>query len=162
MFALPFFLALLLAVSAAHKLFAHERLGIAAAKLVGVQPAFGPVFSFGAAALETVAAISLLSAESRLIGCAIAALLWTTYAALLARRIGRRLDCGCSFGRGEKPITLGIASRAAGLAVIAVVAGILPSAPFAIQSLFAAAGFLVLYLALDELLAIPEPEWRHG
>lgn len=162
MFALSLFLALVLAVSAAHKLLAPERLAMAAAKLAGIQPAAGALLSFAAAALEIVAALALLFAESRIIGCAIAALLWAGYAILLARRIGTRLDCGCSFGGGEKPVTPAIASRAAGLAVVAIVAGILPSAPFSIQSLFAAAGFLALYLALDELLAIPEPAWRHG
>lgn len=160
--AISLFLALVLAVSAAHKLLAPERLAIAAARLAGVQPVVGPLLSLAAAALEMVAALALLFAESRIIGCAIAALLWAAYAVLLARRIGTRLDCGCSFGRGEKPVTFGIISRAAGLAVIAVAAGIVPSGPFTIQSLFAAVGLLVLYLAHDELLAIPEPAWRYS
>jgi len=30
------------------------------------------------------------------------------------------------------------------------------------ESLFAGLGFLALYFALDELLAIPQPAWRHG
>ena len=32
----------------------------------------------------------------------------------------------------------------------------------AMESLFAGLGLLALYFALDELLAIPQPAWRHG
>jgi Methylamine utilisation protein MauE len=162
MLALPLFLSLLLALSAAHKLSAPERAGVAAAKLAGAQTAFGAPLGYAAAAIEAAAALALLFAESRLVGAVLAAMLWTAYAVLLTRRIGTRLDCGCSFGRGEKPVSPALVARAAALAVLAGVAAVLPVSPFSPETLFAASGFLALYLALDALLAIPHPAWRHG
>ena len=162
MAAVYIFLALVLAMSLGHKLAAPDRLGAAAARLAGVRPATGPLLSFGAAAFEGVATLALLFEETRVLGACLAAALWVAYAMLLWKRRGQTLDCGCSFGRREKPVTASLAARAAGLAAIAVTVTFFPTAPFEIESVFAGLGFLILYLALDELLAIPQPAWRHG
>ncbi len=162
MLALPLCLSLLLALSAAHKVSAPERTGRAAAKLAGVQAALGAPLGLAAAAVEGAAALALLFAETRLVGAVLAAILWSAYASSLARQVGKRLDCGCSFGRGEKPVTPALVVRAAALALLAGIAATLPPSPFSIETLFAAFGFLTLYLALDALLAIPHPAWRHG
>lgn len=162
MAAVAIFLALVLALSSAHKLVAPERLGVAAARLAGARPANGPLLSFGAAAIEGTAALALLFQETRIVGACLAAGLWTAYAAVLWRRRGQSLDCGCSFGKRERPVKLSIVARAGGLAAIALAIVPMTRAPIEIGSLFAGLGFFALYLALDELLAIPQPAWRHG
>lgn len=162
MAAITIFLALVLALSSGHKLVAPERLGAAAARLAGTRPAFGPLFSFGAAALEGTAALALLFADTRIAGACIAAGLWASYAVLLWQHMGMSLDCGCSFGRREKPVTFSLVARSAALIALAAIVALIPREPFEAEWLFAGLGFFALYFALDELLAIPQPAWRHG
>ena len=160
---LALFLALLLTVSAGHKIVAHQRLGGAAARLAGVPPSLGPVLSNAAAAVELAAALALLFPGTRPIGAGIATAIWFVYALLLARRIGSRLDCGCSLKRSEKPITALHPARAALLAASAGLVAILPPpAASTLLTPFAAAALLALYFAADELLAIPRPAWSEG
>lgn len=158
--ALPIFLALVLATASAHKLARRERLAVATAKLTGLPLATGAVASLGAAAVEGVAALALLLPETRAIGALVAAVLWTGYAGLLVRNIGRSLDCGCSFGAREKPVGAALVAKAGGLAILALIVGLTTPAPVTVDAPFAALGFLALYLALDELLAIPSAAWR--
>ena len=159
---LALFLALLLAVSAGHKIVAHQRLGEAAARLAGVPQSLGPVVSNAAAAVELAAALALLFPGTRPIGALIAAVLWSGYALLLARRIGSRLDCGCSLKRSEKPITALHPARAGLLAAFAVLVAFVPATPATLLTPFAAAALLALYFAADELIAIPRPAWSEG
>lgn len=159
---LALFLALLLAVSAVHKIVARDRLGEASARLAGVSQSLGPVISNAAAAIELAAALALLFPDTRPIGALIAAVLWSGYALLLARRIGSRLDCGCSLKRGEKPITALHPARAALLAAFAVLVAFVPATPATLLTPFAAAALLALYFAADELIAIPRPAWSKG
>ncbi len=159
---LALFLALLLAVSAGHKIVAHQRLGEAAARLAGVPQSLGPLVSNAAAAVELAAGLALLFPGTRPIGALIAAVLWSGYALLLARRIGSRLDCGCSLKRSEKLITTLYPARAALLAAFAILVAFLPAPPATLLTPFAAAALLALYFAADELIAIPRPAWSEG
>lgn len=156
------FLALILLLSSGHKLAAPDRLGAAAARLAGAPSATGLLLSIGAAAFEGAAALALLFEEARVAGASLAAVLWAAYAVLLWQRRGQTLDCGCSFGSREKPVTISMVARAAGLAAIAMTVIFYPKAPFEVESLFAGLGFFTLYVALDELLAVPQPSWRLG
>lgn len=160
MAALSLFLALVLALAAAHKLLKRDRLATAAARLTGLPLSTGALVSLAAAALETVAAIALLLPGTQPIGAAIAALLWLGYAALLASHLGQSLDCGCSLGVREKPVSALLVARATGLAALALLVAFAPTAAPTIETPFAALAFLALYLALDELLALPRPSWR--
>ena len=159
---LALFLALLLAVSAGHKIVAHQRLGEAVARLAGLPQSLGPVVSNAAAAVEFAAALALLFPGTRPIGAGIAAAIWFAYALLLARRIGSRLDCGCSLKRSEKPITALHPARASLLAASAGLVAVLPPAASTLLTPFAAAALLALYFAADELLAIPRPAWSES
>lgn len=160
MAAIALFCALVLGLSAAHKIMASERTGAAAARLAGVPLVQGRILSFAAAATEGAGAIALLFSETRPLGAGLGAALWAAYAVLLWRQRGRSLDCGCSFGRREKKVGLSTVARPAGLAVLAVAAALLPSAVVTVEAIFSALAFFVLYLALDELMAIPQPAWR--
>ncbi len=153
---------MVLAMAAVHKLLAQERLATAAAQLAGMPLIYGQILSFSAASIEGVAAVALLFQETRVLGASLAAALWSGYAYLLWRRRGQSLDCGCSFGKREKPVANSSIARAAGLAVLAIGPIISPTDSFTVESVFAALGFVTLYLALDELMAIPKPAWRHG
>ena len=160
--AVSLFLAFVLAMSAVHKVMAPERLGESAARLAGVPLVDGQMLSFTAAAIEMAAAVALVFVDSRFVGGLLAAGLWSAYAALLWRMRGRVLDCGCSFGRQEGAVGLFAISRAAGLAAIAMIPILLPGGSVNVISVFAGLAFLALYLALDALLAIPHPHWRHA
>jgi hypothetical protein len=162
MAAVAIFLAIVLGMSAVHKFVAPERLGTAAAQLAGVPRVYGQMLSFSAAAIEGVAAVALLFQETRILGASLALGLWAGYAVLLWLRRGQSLDCGCSFGKREKPVGLSAIVRVACLAVLGMVSIMLPMEPVTVASLFAGLGFTALYLALDELMAIPQPAWRHG
>ncbi|MDP3748084.1 MAG: MauE/DoxX family redox-associated membrane protein [Phenylobacterium sp.] len=160
MAALALFLALVLALSAGHKLLERERLAAAATRLAGVDGAIGPALSLAAAAIEGAAALALVLPGLQPLGGAIAALLWTTYGLALWRRRGMSLDCGCTFAARQKPVDGPAVARAAALAGLALAVAAAPSAPFSIETPFAALALLALYLAFGELAAIPATQKR--
>lgn len=160
MAALALFLALVLALSAGHKLIERDRLGVAAARLAGVDGAIGAVLSLAAAAIEGAAALALVLPGLQPLGGAIAALLWSVYTLALWRRRGMSLDCGCTFAAREKPVDGVAVARAAALAGLALAVAAAPSDPISIETPFAALALLALYLALGELAAIPAPQKR--
>lgn len=160
MAALALFLALVLALSAGHKLLERERLGAAAARLAGVDGAIGPALSLAAAAIEGAAALALVLPGLQPLGGAITALLWSVYALALWRRRGMSLDCGCTFATQEKPVDGLTVARAVALAGLALAVAAAPSAPFSIETPFAGLALLALYLASGELAAIPAPQKR--
>lgn len=160
MSALPVFLALVLAIAAVHKLAKRDRLATATSRLTGLPLSSASLVSQAAAAVEGLAALALLFAETRTLGGTIAATLWLGYAILLSRRFGQSLDCGCSLGQREKPVSAALVARAFGLSGLALIAAFAPHEAFSVETPFAALGFLALYLALDELLALPRPAWR--
>lgn len=160
MAALPFFLAMLLTASAAHKAMARDRLAGAAALLVGTGAQAGSLLLIAAGAVEGVAACCLLAPPLREAGALIAALLWGGYATLLWRRRGQSLDCGCDWVARERPVGSAQIARPLLLAALALVVAASPPAAFTLDAPFAAAALLALYLAAAELLAIPQPAWR--
>lgn len=160
MTALSLFLALLLMGSAAHKALARDRMAMVAARLTGLHTQ-GLLALIGAGCLELTAAAMLLAPALRPTGAIIAAGIWLAYAAALLRQRGRTLDCGCDLVAREKPVDWPLIARPALLALLAALVSTLPTADgFALDTPFAAAGLLALYLGASELLAIPHPRWR--
>jgi len=160
MFELAIFLAMVLAISATHKLARPERISIAMAKLSGMSPSVASTVVYGVAALEFLAATALLFAQSRAIGAIFAALIWFAYGIALLRKSGTSLDCGCDFSTREKPIGAFDILRACGLSALAVLVTLMPATTATIITPFAIFGFLALYLAMGELAAIPKPQER--
>lgn len=152
---LTLFLALLLAVSAGHKLVERARLAPVAARLTGAPAPLGPVLLLAAAAVEALAALSLLAAPAP-IGGALAAALWTTYALALWRRRGERLDCGCDLVRRERPVGTGTSLRPATLAALALIQLAAPGPVWTAEAPFAALALLALWFAASELSALPQ------
>lgn len=152
------FLALVLAVAAGHKLLDRERLAASAATLTGAPRALGATVSLAAAAYEAAAALSLVLPATRHAGAILAALLWLAYGTALWRRLGSRLDCGCTFAARVKPVDRFSVMRAFGLAALAGAVLLAPAVPVTILALFAALGFLALYLALGEVMSITKFE----
>lgn len=151
---LSLFLALVLAMAACHKLIDRDRLAASAAALTGAPVALGAVISLAAAAYEAVVALALLFPATRLAGAVLAAVLWSTYGVALMRRVGATLDCGCSFAARAKPVDAFAVLRAFTLAALAMSVLLNPTMPLTLLSPFAALGFLALYLALGEVMAI--------
>lgn len=160
MFELAIFLAMVLAISATHKLARPERISIAMAKLSGISTSLASTAVYGVAALEFLAATALLFAQSRAIGATFAALIWFAYGIALLRKFGTSLDCGCDFSTREKPIGAFDILRAFGLSLLAVLVTLMPATTATIITPFAIFGFLTLYLAMGELAAIPKPQER--
>src|SRR5690606_20059382 len=149
------FLAIVLAVAAAHKLVERTRLTRAAAGLLRVAPALAIPATMAAAAVEFAAALALLFPASRPAGALLAALLWAGYAAALtaARRRGDGgLDCGCDFGARKGGIGRFAVARALALAAAALVLCLSPTegGSIDIQSIFAALAFVALLFAAGE------------
>lgn len=155
MAALLLFLALLLAISAMHKLAARERLSVSAARLAGLPAALGPALLLAAATIEGLAAAALLTPSLHRAGAIAAAGLWGLYAAALAARRGAVLDCGCDLVRRERPVGPFAIARAALLAAAALLVAVLPPAALTIEAPFAALALLALYAAAAELAALP-------
>lgn len=160
MFELVIFLAIVLVISAAHKLARPERMSLAMAKLSGLRTGVASTAVFGVAALEFLAATALLFAQSRTIGATFAALIWFAYGIALLRKSGTSLDCGCDFSAREKPIGAFDILRAFGLSFLAVLVIQVPATMASIITPFVIFGFLALYLAMGELAAIPKPQER--
>jgi hypothetical protein len=155
---LSFFLALVLAGSAGHKALAHERMALAAARLLGLRASLGILALIAAGVVEGAAALCLLVPALHGAGVAMAVALWAVYAIALARHRGETLDCGCDLVARSRKIGAAHILRPAALALLALI----PSTPFDITALFAGLGLLALYVALGELLSIPHPAWRHS
>jgi hypothetical protein len=155
MAALGLFLALLLALSAGHKLVARAALAPVAARLAGAAPVLGLPLLLTAAATEALAAMALLVPGLAAVGALGAAGLWSLYAVALWRRRGQALDCGCDLVRRVRPVTPAMAARPLLLASAAVAVALLPAAPFTLETPFAALALLALWLAAAELAALP-------
>lgn len=159
MAAITLFLALLLLVSAAHKLIERPRLALAAARLAGVDARQGLLLLAVSGALEGVAALALLIPQAHAAGVALAVLVWGAYGLALFRHRGQTLDCGCDLAAREKPVGVFVIVRPlvlaglAGLTLLAPGAGLVggwtPDAPFAALAL------LALTFAGAELAGLP-------
>lgn len=154
MLSVAIFLAAVLATSAAHKALGRRRLGPATATLVGAPPMWGELLLAAAGAVEALAAVALLVPSLRIGGALAAAAVWSAYSLALARRRGAVIDCGCDFAGRPKPVDRVAILRPALLAISALAVAIAPSAPWTIDTPFAAAGFLALWFASAELAAI--------
>ena len=149
------FLASVLILSALHKVVQPARMAQALAKLSGVPTGLASSAILCVASVEFLTGLALVFPQSRMIGAIIAAVIWLTYGAVLARKFGTSLDCGCDFAAREKPIGLFALSRAFGLSFLAILATQVPLSPLSIITPFATLALLALYLALSELAAIP-------
>lgn len=155
------FLALVLAIAAAHKIAERPRLAAATAGLLRLDPAVAGPVTMAAAAIEFAAALALLFPASRVAGALLAALVWAGYGAALfaARRRGDGgLDCGCDFGRRGNGIGRFAIARALALAVAAL--ALIPLSPAGgggvdVQSVFAALAFVALLSAAGEIAHLP-------
>lgn len=157
---LAWFLALVLAASAAQKLVERDRMALATAKLAGLNLSIAGPASLVAAAIEAMAAIALLFPSTQAIGAALAGTLWLGYGLALgaAARRGDSLDCGCSFAARTKPVdafTVGRAFVLACLAMLALAAALAGATAPGIEPLFAAVGLFTLYHAAGEIAALP-------
>lgn len=154
------FLAIVLAVAAAHKLEESARLTRATAGLLRLGPAVAAPVMMAAAAIESAAALALLFPASRPVGALLAALLWTGYgAALLAarRRGDGGIDCGCDFGARRRGIGRFTIARAFALAATALLLGLSPAGgSIDIQAIFAALAFSALLFAAGEIANLPD------
>lgn len=157
---LALFLAIVLAVAAAHKLAERSRLMQASAALLRLAPALAMPATMAAAAVEFAAALALLFPASRVAGALLAALLWAGYgAALLAarRRGDGGIDCGCDFGARRSGIGRFTVARAFALAAAALLLCLSPTGGggIDIQSIFAALAFVALLFAAGEIAHLP-------
>lgn len=162
---LAWFLALVLATSGLQKLLERDRMGMATARLTGLNLAVAGPVSLVAAATEAMAALALLFQPTQGLGAVLACGLWLGYGAVLvaAARRGDSLDCGCSLAARTKPVDAFMIGRAfglvalAGLTLAAAMAGVTGPAPGpapGIEPLFAAFGLFTLYHAAGEIAAL--------
>lgn len=160
--ALALFLALVLALSAAHKAQSPDRLATATGRLAGVSGPMATVLMVLAGGIEAVAALCLVLPGGTMAGALIAAGLWAAYGFALWWRRGETLDCGCDLVARPHPVGLPQILRPLVLAAFALALGLipLPSSDTLAIDVMAAFGALALYLATLELMAIPRPRWR--
>jgi hypothetical protein len=162
--ALAWFLAGFLALAAAHKQLDRDRLGAAAAALVGGQADQAPMLLIGAAGLELALAVAMVIPETRSFAALGAALLWLGYGALVWRLRTRdaAADCGCVWGGSRATSqTTGFPPRNAVLATLA--AGLsgwshMIAAPLRAEPAALALLLLLLVLAWDALPKAPRLE----
>ena len=153
--ALALFLALLLTISAAHKVIDRRGLAPVAAKLAGAPGAVGAPLLLAAATIEALAALMILAAPQPWLGAGLAAALWFAYALPLLRLRGEKLDCGCDFTRRAKPVDAFAIARPMLLALLAIALAA-SGERFAptIETPFAALALLALWFAAAELAAL--------
>lgn len=161
MAALALFLALVLLGAALHKALQRERLTLAAARLTGLPLPMATLALVLAGVLEGLAALALLIPATMAAGAAGAAVLWMAYAAALLRRRGDVLDCGCDFAHREKPVGTAMILRPALLAGLALACALVPPSGWTIETPFAAAALVALWLAASELAALAAPAPSH-
>jgi hypothetical protein len=159
------FVAVLLAVSAGHKVVKWSYSRNVVREFAGL-PHHVATAALAAAALgEAVAGVLLLlpGAHLRMIGASLAAAIWAAYLVFILRAVlqGRReVDCGCSFGSGaganHRPLgafQIGRNAVLLGLAIL-VAASARGAVPVQGSQLLAACALLALYGALDQVMAL--------
>lgn len=154
-------LAVLLAVSASHKLRAPTHFIATVRNYRLVPDALAPAMAVGLIAAEILSAVLLATAMGGAATAALAAALFALYAAAIAANLlrGRRhLDCGCGAPGAAHPIHAGLVARNAVL-VVAALALAWPTSERPLGWLdvstiaLATAALAALYAALDRLLA---------
>ena len=165
------FLALLLLLSAAHKLAAPGRARWALHQLTGLPTAYAVA---GLAALclsEAAAAVSLLLPAGRLAGAELAAVVWGGYLFFMVRALRRGaagVDCGCSFGRSHRPLggyqivrnlVLLLLAACVGLcaAVSPPVSAVGGGAQVSLAQWLGALALLAAYAASDQVMTLQPP-----
>jgi methylamine utilization protein MauE len=154
------FLAVLLPVSALHKLIGRRRAQAVVREFAGVPPRLAPFAIVVIAGTELFASLLLLT-PYRAAGGVLAVLISGGYLLLIVRAIarGRRdVDCGCSFGAAHRPLGAYQVARNAAVTGVAVLvaAGSAASAtvPVGASQILAAFALFALYLALDQVMAL--------
>jgi hypothetical protein len=158
------FQAALLIASGLHKLIEADRIQGAVREFAAVPSRFAPTAVVAMAAVELLAASLLCTPSFRAAGAALAILTWGGYLVLILRAIaqGRRtVDCGCSFGRAQRPLGAYQVVRNAALtgAALLVAAGAAAGATGWVSGsqILAAFALLALYFALDQVMALLPP-----
>ena len=124
--ALGLFLALVLALSAAHKAQSPDRLAIATGRLAGVSGPQAIMLMVLTGAIEAVAALCLVLPGATPAGALIAAGLWAIYGVATWRRRGETLDCGCDLVARPHRVGLPQITRPLVLAGLALLVGVIP------------------------------------
>ena len=157
------FQALLLAASAFHKASTWGRSREVVRDFGKVPQAFAPAALSAIIAIETLAALMSVIPVSRIAGSVLAAFVWSSYLALIARAIVQRrndIDCGCTFGAAAaRPLGAYHATRNAVLVVVAFAVACVSVADgsFAVlpSQAVGSVALLALYGALDQVMALP-------
>ena len=158
------FEAVLLLASGLHKMIRRDRAQAAVREFAGVPRGFAPFAVAAVASLELLASLLLWTPSFRMVGGALAVLIWGGYLALILRAIaqGRRdVDCGCTFGASRRPLGAFQAVRnvvltGAALLVAAGSAGGI-TGPVVASQILAAFVLVALYGALDQVMALTPP-----
>jgi hypothetical protein len=155
------FQALLLAVSAIHKLARWTRSLSIMREFAGVPGALAAPALGAAAAVELTAGALLTVPAWCAAGAVLAGLVWTLYLVLIVRAIadGRRdADCGCSFGTASRSLgsfqvarNLVLTALAFAIAAVSAFNGPVPAPGTYVLGGLA---FLALYGALDQVMAL--------
>jgi hypothetical protein len=167
------FEALLLAVSAGHKVFRWSYAKTVVRQFAGLPAALAPAALAAAALGELVACLSLLvpAPAVRSAGALVACGIWASYLALIVRAVlqGRRdVDCGCSFGSAAGSVAGAGSGRSAlgafqvarnlallGVAIfVAAVSAVGDAVSIQGSQVLAACALLTLYAALDQVMAL--------
>ncbi len=153
------FLAVLLLVSALHKVLTWRRTWTVVQDFAGVPRPAASAAAVAACAIEGLAGLLLVLPDYRRAGAAVATVILGLYLVLIARAVAQRrgaVDCGCSFGASSR--RLGSFEMARNTVLLAF--GLLllvfadASAALAPSQLLAACALLALYGAIDQLAAL--------
>jgi len=158
------FEAVLLLASGLHKMIRHDRTRAVMREFAGIPSGFASFAVTAAASLELLASLLLWTPSYRVVGGALAALIWGGYLALILCAIaqGRRdVDCGCTFGAGRRPLGVfqvvrNVVLTGAALLVAAGSAGGV-TGPVVASQILAAFVLVVLYGVLDQVMALTPP-----
>jgi uncharacterized membrane protein YphA (DoxX/SURF4 family) len=157
------FEALLLIVSAVHKIVERVHLRNVIQRFAGVPLPLTSAALAGAVICESVAGVLLLVPSYRAAGAVLAACVWALYLALILRSLiqGRRnVDCGCSFGPEHPLGFFQVARNGILLGMTVFVAWATSSASTSAvdfvqgSQIVAACASLALYGALDQVMAL--------
>jgi len=158
------FEAVLLLASGLHKMIRHDRTRAVMREFAGIPSGFASFAVTAAASLELLASLLLWTPSYRVVGGALAALIWGGYLALILRAIaqGRRdVDCGCTFGASRRPLGVFQVVRNVVLtgAALLVAAGSASgvAGPVVASQILAAFVLVVLYGVLDQVMALTPP-----